>query len=252
MTRKKFVTKPQSVVSTSWDDGAPLDCELSRLLNKHKVQATFYVPWKPDNYDRIDDNELKKLARHFEIGAHTLTHPDLTAVPLREAKREILGGKNELSALLNQEVEVFCYPRGKYTREIVSLVKESGFIGARTIECFRVLRPVDFYRLWATVPANPYSFWKAIGSIARSSFFANLAGISMVVKNVRKSWIDLATAYFDYVRKNGGIFHLFGHSWEIERFGLWDELDEVLAYIAAHDNVMYLTNGELIRTLKAN
>jgi hypothetical protein len=54
------------------------------------------------------------------------------------------------------------------------------------------------------------------------------------------------------VRKNGGIFHLFGHSWEIERFGLWDELDEVLAYIAAHDNVMYLTNGELIRTLKAN
>ena len=101
MTRKKFVTKPQCVVSTSWDDGAPLDCELSRLLNKHKVQATFYVPWKPDNYDRIDDNELKKLARHFEIGAHTLTHPDLTAVPLREAKREILGGKNELSALLN-------------------------------------------------------------------------------------------------------------------------------------------------------
>jgi hypothetical protein len=29
---------------------------------------------------------------------------------------------------------------------------------------------------------------------------------------------------FDRVLKEGGVWHLFGHSWQIEEMGLWDDL----------------------------
>ena len=34
----------------------------------------------------------------------------------------------------------------------------------------------------------------------------------------------------DYVCRKGGVFHLWGHSWEFERFGGWGALDEFLRF----------------------
>ena len=46
--------------------------------------------------------------------------------------------------------------------------------------------------------------------------------------------------------REGGVFHLWGHSWEIEREHQWDRLEELLALIAANkERVICLTNSEL-------
>ena len=60
-----------------WDLG--VDTTLERLMDRSQVQE-----W---------------LALGFEIGAHTLTHPQLSAIPTAEAKNEIAGSKKKLEDL---------------------------------------------------------------------------------------------------------------------------------------------------------
>jgi peptidoglycan/xylan/chitin deacetylase (PgdA/CDA1 family) len=52
-------------------------------------------------------------ARGFEIGAHTLTHPDLGKTDGTDADREITGGKAAIEAALGAPVIHFAYPYGR-------------------------------------------------------------------------------------------------------------------------------------------
>ena len=63
------------------------------------------------------------------------------------------------------------------------------------------------------------------------------------------SWANLAKNLFDYTLKNGKIYHLFGHSWEIEKYGMWQELEEVFKYIAGRPNISYLNNSQTLESL---
>lgn len=68
------------------------------------------------------------------IGAHTLHHPILAALPLDEARREIADGRALLEDLLGERVGLFAYPNGKperdYRSEHVGLVRSLGFDAA--------------------------------------------------------------------------------------------------------------------------
>ena len=58
-------------------------------------------------------------------------------------------------------------------------------------------------------------------------------------------WDALAKAMFDQVIKEGGIYHIWGHSWEIDEHDDWEPLENVFRYIGANPKVSYVTNGEL-------
>ncbi len=79
--------------------------------------------------------EMRALAEDglVEIGAHTLTHPQLSALDRESQRSEILGSRLALEDVVGAEVVSFAYPYGSrsdYTRETVTLVAESGFSGA--------------------------------------------------------------------------------------------------------------------------
>jgi len=59
--------------------------------------------------------------------------------------------------------------------------------------------------------------------------------------NLRK----LCLRMLDRVATRGGVFHLWGHSWEVDRLGLWDELEEVLR-VARSMRMTAVTNLELV------
>jgi len=61
----------------------------------------------------------------------------------------------------------------------------------------------------------------------------------------------LGKRFFDVVLKDGGFWHLYGHSWEIERVGLWGGLRELLDYICRHDGVSYIPNAALVEPHQA-
>jgi hypothetical protein len=46
--------------------------------------------------------------------------------------------------------------------------------------------------------------------------------------------------------ERGGIWHLYGHSWEIDEHKLWLELVEMLDYVAHREGVLYLTNSHAL------
>ena len=70
-------------------------------------------------------------ATGFQIGAHTVTHPILAALPGELAFQEIVDSKRYLENLLGESVPLFAYPNGKpgadYSPQTVDLVREAGF-----------------------------------------------------------------------------------------------------------------------------
>ena len=87
--------------------------------------------------------EVPRLAADglVEVGAHTLTHPQLSALDREAQRTEIHGSRLALEEITGGTVVSFAYPygaRSDYTPETLSLVKEAGFSGA----CATMARPV--------------------------------------------------------------------------------------------------------------
>jgi hypothetical protein len=66
-----------------------------------------------------------------------------------------------------------------------------------------------------------------------------------------RDWVQLGKRLFDDTLTVGGVWHLWGHSWEVEALNLWDELEELLDYVAKRPGVVYASNGETLDRLEA-
>ncbi|MGH9463242.1 MAG: polysaccharide deacetylase family protein [Vicinamibacteria bacterium] len=73
-----------------------------------------------------------------DVGAHSVTHPVLSALPAATQRDEITLCKFQLEEILGHKVSSFCYPHGAYTAETVALVRSAAFTSA----CSVVSRPV--------------------------------------------------------------------------------------------------------------
>jgi peptidoglycan/xylan/chitin deacetylase (PgdA/CDA1 family) len=103
---------------------------------------------RPD-YRALSLTELRALGQSalIEIGAHTVSHPMLSARPVAEQQEEIERGKTELETMLMRQVSSFSYPYGSYTAETVTAVRESGFDCACSTQVRGVWRGHDLYQL---------------------------------------------------------------------------------------------------------
>ena len=228
------------IVTTSWDDGHKLDLKMAELLCRYGIKSTFYVSPKNREFnvtELLADEEIKKLGRDFEIGAHTMTHPRLSAVSLSDAKKEIEGSKQYLEQLLGKPVASFCYPGGDYKEAHKKIVREADFKLARTVDRFTTILGKDCFAVPTTIHA--YRHWSDALSILKQ------VGPERFLR-CYLNWDELAIVLFEKVKKEGGIFHLWGHSWEIEKNGDWSRLEYVLDYISSCPEISYLTNGELV------
>jgi len=243
-------------ITTSWDDGHILDLRLAELLNQYGVKATFYIPRK-NRHRSLPDGEVKNLMKAgFEIGAHTLTHRELTTLSLSEARKEIRGSKEYLENLIGKEVHMFCYPRGKYNERIVDLVREAGFTGARTVEPFAFHVPSDLFSLGTTIQVFPFPFlFTDRGKITLHQnilypFFRAYRPLREIRSPVKGylSFQGVAEVTLKHAERVRGVWHLWGHSWEIEQFRMWRNLEKVLECLKTWKAVS-CTNGELLRSV---
>ncbi len=58
------------------------------------------------------------------FGVHTLTHPDLTRLPLDRVETEICGSKTIIEDALSTQVSSFAYPYGRYNRRCRDIVQQ--------------------------------------------------------------------------------------------------------------------------------
>lgn len=220
------------MILTSWDDGHPLDLRVGEMLSKHGLAGTFFVPLENrEGPPVMTALQMRELDQCHEIGSHTRTHCYLLRCSRSEAREEIEAGKQQLEELLGHHVDGFCYPGGNFDSGVTDLVKAAGFQYARTIENLRTDLGDDRWQLPTTLQFYPHS-------------------ASTLVKNTLKHWKFSKPAlilpglgapnFFAFARQiaescaqSNSIFHLWGHSWEIEEQGLWSELESFLAFLSS-------------------
>ena len=74
------------------------------------------------------------MAAGWEIDAHSLTHPDLTALSGAALMHEVAGSRAEIRRRFGVTPRFFCYPAGRYDAEVVAAVQAAGFEGATTTD----------------------------------------------------------------------------------------------------------------------
>jgi peptidoglycan-N-acetylglucosamine deacetylase len=237
------------VVTTSWDDGDPRDLRIAEILQSRGICGTFYVPIIGYNGGpTLSPAETRLLATQgFEIGAHGLSHHTLPKFRGKELRREVAVCKARLEDMLGEPVRMFSYPKGRYSARVVRALKDAGYEGARTTRMMACDLSFDSFEMPTSLQVFPHKRSTYIKNIVRAG---NLRRFCDYVIRFRESesWVELGKRLFDHALAEGGVWHLVGHSWEIEQLGLWDQLREMLDYVSGRGNVLYLTNNEVLRS----
>ena len=234
-----------SIVTTSWDDGDPLDLRLAEMLSLRGLPATFYVPLSYRDRPRLSDSDMRELAdQNFEIGAHGVRHLDLRMLDTGELAFELRTAKIVLEQTLGRAVNTLCYPCGRYDERVIRETQLAGYLGARTTRMLCWSPHFSTFEMPVTVQALPHAWSSYCKNLLKRGNTRDL--MRYVRRFTSSSWIDIAKTTFDMVQRHGGVWHLYGHSWEIERHGLWEQLREVLDYVSEKPGVSYLTNQAVI------
>jgi peptidoglycan/xylan/chitin deacetylase (PgdA/CDA1 family) len=138
---------PAGLASLSFDDGLEDNHRvLLPILREAGVPATVYVvsgligepnPWIGDGTiaRMMTGEELRELHRAgIELGAHTVTHPDLSTLGEADCRREVWDSVNAIEAVTGSPVRTFAYPFCRYGQAAVAAVREAGLLAAVTCE----------------------------------------------------------------------------------------------------------------------
>ncbi len=105
--------------------------ERQRVLHELRGWAGVEPAGRP-SHRPLSIEEAVALSRGglVEVGAHTVTHPVLSALPPASQRDEVLGSKARLEEILGRSITSFAYPHGSrsdYTAETINIVREAGF-----------------------------------------------------------------------------------------------------------------------------
>jgi len=166
------------LLALSFDDGMENNLSVvAPMLREHGVPATVYVatglmgeanPWiDPAAGARMmtPDEVVELDGAGWEIGAHTVTHADLSQRSAAECEAEVTGSRDALQALLGHPVETFAYPYFRYGPEALAAVRAAGFRAAVTGGGRGAWSPFELERAMIT------------GRDGLPSFLAKLAGV---------------------------------------------------------------------------
>lgn len=234
------------VFTCSIDDGHPLDLKMAELLDKHGLNATFFVPIKNREGSNVMSRQaLIELARRFEIGSHTHDHYYLKNLDVRRSYYQIAEGKKQLEDILGGDIAGFCYPGGKFRRKDIELVRACGFKYARTTANLCLDAGSRPFEMPTTIQFYPHDRDVYLRNFIKSGHWLKRSPPLWFMVQQR-DWMQRLYALFDYACGQGGAFHLWGHSKQIDELQAWGELDRFLCYVAGkvvlHDR---LTNGQL-------
>lgn len=131
---------PQGIVSFTFDDGwkSSYDNAIPLLESRGFKSSNYIVTGRlaPGTFPAyIKQGDVLSLqSRGHEIGAHTVTHRNLTTMSTAEARQEIRGSRQDLLDAGVNSVTTFAYPFGAYNSTVRQIVTEEGFFAARTTD----------------------------------------------------------------------------------------------------------------------
>jgi peptidoglycan/xylan/chitin deacetylase (PgdA/CDA1 family) len=136
------LTLPKKPIILTFDDGHLDTYEIAApLLEEFNMRAVVFPVGNRDlNYAHWDeahtglkfplmnDDQIRELrTKGFEIGAHTMNHRILPHLTLDSCVDEIMGSKESMEKLLEQDIISFSYPYGRLDNRIRAVVRSAGF-----------------------------------------------------------------------------------------------------------------------------
>ena len=133
---------PAGFVAISFDDGMEDNFSTALpLMQELGIPGTVYVqtgvigeqnPWLAGER-MMTSRELSELASAgFELGAHTVTHPDLSSMSYEECLAEMTESRDVVAAIAGRPVRTFAYPFGHYGPAAIEAARDAGFDAAVT------------------------------------------------------------------------------------------------------------------------
>jgi peptidoglycan/xylan/chitin deacetylase (PgdA/CDA1 family) len=137
---------PAGLAALSFDDGMDDNHAVALpILRELGVPATVYVatgligrpnPWMAPGTSRMmTEDELRELAAAgIELGAHTVTHPNLEDLGYDDCLREMADSRDHVARLSGRPVRTFAYPFCKYGDDARRAARDAGFDAALTCQ----------------------------------------------------------------------------------------------------------------------
>ena len=103
------------------------------------------------NHDMLDIQEINLMrSHHIDFGSHTVNHPILSDLDADDITYEIHRSKQDLENLLQAEISLFAYPKGKpshYNETAKSELRTAGYVASFTTENGALQQSDDIYNL---------------------------------------------------------------------------------------------------------
>jgi peptidoglycan-N-acetylglucosamine deacetylase len=159
------------------------------------------------------------------------------------------GPTDSLEDVTGEPIAIFCYPFGRFDPETKELVTQAGYKGARTTRQFALAVPADRCAIATTVHALPVPLRRSNARDFGACLFKSSvergpwhAGTGITVSMLR-GWLRYAELLFQLsVLEADAVFHLWGHSWEIEASNMWCRIEAFLKFISSF-RCLSETNG---------
>ena len=185
---------PDRSMVITFDDGYRSVYEQAfPVLQRHGLSATVFLTVGEEGRTRPGDQlpslngypmltwgRIVEMHRHgIAFGAHTLTHPDMTRLPVDRMQREVSRSKAVIEEALGAPVSCFAYPYGRYDERSRDLVRRhftcacSDRLGLITVKSDPyALERVDAYylrseRRFALMPTGWFPWYVRARSIPR-------------------------------------------------------------------------------------
>ncbi len=134
---------PAGIAALSLDDGVRDNHSVVLpILRRYGIPATVYVttgmigktyPWMSGDIPMMEEDEIRELAEAgVEIGAHTISHPNMAELDKEQCLTEMTESRRELERITSRTVETFAYPFCHYGDAAVAAAEEAGFLAAVT------------------------------------------------------------------------------------------------------------------------
>ena len=134
---------------------------------------------KPDSLKEMNDvmltwDEIKQVDNQIiTIGAHSITHQNLTKLSHEQQVNEIVKSKSIIEQQLRYPITFFSYPLGFYDSNVTDVLKETGYKCAVTTEPCVNNGNIDLFKLKRVSGVNSFNLFK-LQLISQSGTIYNL------------------------------------------------------------------------------
>lgn len=201
------INLPKKPVIITFDDGYEDNYECAfPVLQEFGMKAVFFVlgdrQVKANTWDKyssipigplMPEEHILELHRSgFEIGSHSMTHPELSHLPREKAWDEISRSRQLLEILLNAPIQTFAFPYGLANSTTKKMVEDAG------------------YTLGCATYSGPPIFGSDLFEIRRTLMPGNLDTIGLGLR------LLMPYEYFSWIKWKIKML-LTGHLWSAEK-----------------------------------